>query len=414
MKTALLTIIVFVCGCGAIDENYELANEPSNVVMPVYVMPAGAPTCGGKIPCVCGSILTSNRKMDANDNMANCSWNTPVPALYVMNGAKLDCSGHIISARLNNKGDYENDRTAIFVRYDSSGSAIMNCKIHGFSQAIYVEMRQDIVKKDGKSVFDFESPENLAFMKNEIVLGGGKCYMGSCGASNGIHVQGWPSNYDPPKNIMVLGNRFRMANSPKTDKPNFLHYGSYFMTTGAKNVQVWYNIFEDLHWGFGLRLLYGVEATVVGNVFKMPWERNKQTEIYKSKCSNWLQASPCTSVYWLPTGAAIELYNGTTYGYPTITVWFNAFFISEDELWPPTPFGNGTTNGRNHEHIVVRAGIGNTLPALDMRFNWWKYMDGTNYINPDLTRLVYDENYTVFNAKVEPDYREVKYLPRLY
>lgn len=413
MKKVLYILIPFVfAACGQVDEEYEMAKEPSNIIRPVYVMPSSANTCGGAVPCDCGSILTSDRKMDSNDKIMNCDWNTPVPALYVKNGAKLDCNGRMISVRLDSKGNYENNRTAIFIRYDSSGSAVSNCHIYGFGDdAIYVEMRQDWVKKDGKTVFEFESPKNLAFINNDIKVGSGKCYTSSCGASNGIRVQGWPGNSDPPKNILLAWNRFGMAQSVKTDDVHFLHYGSYFMTSGAKNVQIWFNTFDDLHWGFGLRLLYGVEAWIVGNIFRMPWERNQQTKMYKSKCGT---KSPCSAAYWMPSGMALELYNGAKYGYPKFLAWFNIFYISEDPYWPPTPFGSGYGTGLNHEHVVIRAAPGATLPKIDMRFNWWKRLNGANYADSELTRLVYDKNYTVYGKKVEPAYREVIIQPRLY
>ncbi len=114
-----------------------------------------------------------------------------------------------------------------------------------------------------------------------------------------------------------------MIRSPKTDKDSFLHYGSYFRTTGAKNVVIAFNYFDKINYGYALRLLYGVENTwIVSNTFRMPWER--------------YQVTP----KWTPSGIGIEMYNHAKEGYPTFSMFsFNTFLMSEDQHWPPSTFG---------------------------------------------------------------------------
>lgn len=382
MKRVLFTII-FLCGCGADFDNLRRQS---------YKIPVSAlPRCGKTEPCECGSVLVEDRVIDYRDKMENCDFNTKVPAITIANGAKLNCDGYTISVRLNSKGNYNNMRTGVWIQSDSDGSEVRNCKILGFGEAIYAEFEYIY----GQTSVEERVAKNLSFIDNTIILGEDNCTYGFSCEANGIFIPGTLKTSSD--NILISGNYFGMARSPKTDKQNFLHYGSYFRTTASRNVVITFNYFDNLNYGYGIRLLYGVENVwILGNTFKMPWERYQLKE-------------------WTPSGIGIELYNSAKDGYPQFTALaFNTFLMSEDKKWPPEPFGMPPFTGVNHEYVGIRSGWDATVPPVNAALNWWKRLDGSNYSDTDIRRLIYSKDYTVNNVKFEKDYREVIYLPRLY
>jgi hypothetical protein len=382
MKKVLFTI-VFFCACG--DDGFGSTEGG------LFVPPDSLPRCGGNTPCKCGYLLAENRILDGRDELENCDFNTVLPALTLAFGAKLDCSGRKISVRLNAKGNYNSNRPAIWILSDSHGSEVKNCEIFGFSEAIYAELEYVY----GQYSVEEKIPKDLSFIGNKIILGEGSCNYGGYCEANGIFIPGTTKTFS--ENITVVNNYFGMARSPLTDKDSFLHYGSYFRTTAAKNVVIGGNYFDKINYGYAVRLLYGVENIwMFGNTFRMPWKRYALQK-------------------WTPSGIGVELYNSAKDGYPQFSVLaFNAFFIGEDECWPPEPFGMPPYTGVNHEYVGIRSGWDASVPAINASLNWWKRLDGSNYSDADVRRLVYSKNYQVNGAKYEQDYREVIYLPRLY
>lgn len=367
--------------------------------------------CGGSIPCSPGDIIVRDTVLTYD--LGDLEWNTNKPVLTLTNGAKIDCQGHIIGVHVNNNGEYKNNRTAIWIKYDSKGSSVVDCRIHGFRKAIYAELDSVWTKDDaGKIHVEYKGIEDIFIGWNEILVGSGECQGSSCGSSQGVEIQGWPGVQKPPKNILIFNNYFDMAKSPKSDKDSFLHYGSYIVTTSAKNFQVWFNTFENLHWGRGARLLYDTDSLIVGNKFTMPWERNKLTTSYKSCIKKGI------TPYQMPSGWAIDVFNGKEYGHPKINAWFNLFRISEDPSWPPSPYSGGPSTGLNHEHVIINASLdpfapSTSLPPFDLSFNRWENLNGTPKSDAEIRRVVYDKNYTVGGVKVEPNYREVIWKPRI-
>lgn len=386
MKRLAIVFTLIFTGCGSehIDNNnYSLTKN----------------LCGANWPCKCGDTLVRSRVMDNSDRLENCDFHTNEPALTIINGSVLDCNGKMISVELNNlyvyAGEYNSNRLGVLIRYNSSGSAVQNCTIYGFSQAIQIEFNTEWVKEDGVTRFVFSAPKDITISNNEIVLGEAFCTMGAYCSSNGVLVGGWPNPDVNTKNILIIGNRFKMARSPKTDKIYLLKYGAYIAAGSAHNLAILFNYFENINYGYGIRLTYDSRRTwIVGNIFHMPWERY-------------------TLSHWTPSGIGIDMYNGTEYGYPRFaSISLNTFFISEDKFWPPYPFGNSPNNGLNHEYVAIRSGWGAHAKPIDARYNWWKRLDGKNYSDAQIRYLVYSKGYEVNGQDKEPEMREVKYLPR--